>query len=177
MARPNLAQSFIPVIGPAWEAAADLQEGDYAGAAFNGAMAVVDVLPVGVAAKGARAAARGIDVMKKGSADAARKKMKARGFVPKGHEVHHTIPLRGANRNAQDPRNNFALLKVLPREQHRRLHGGWHDEPRYDPIRRVWYGTTDWQKAVPIGVGGKLADGWENLTQPFQPPAKRRGGR
>lgn len=26
--RPTLAQSFIPVVGPAWEAAADLQEGD-----------------------------------------------------------------------------------------------------------------------------------------------------
>jgi hypothetical protein len=44
--RPNLAESFIPVIGPAWEAAADLQEGNYGAAAFNGAMAVADALPV-----------------------------------------------------------------------------------------------------------------------------------
>lgn len=31
--RPNLAESFIPVVGPAWEAAADLQDGNYGGAA------------------------------------------------------------------------------------------------------------------------------------------------
>jgi hypothetical protein len=58
--RPNLAQSFIPVVGPAWEAAADLQDGNYAGAAFNGAMAVADVLPIGVAAKGLNAAGRAL---------------------------------------------------------------------------------------------------------------------
>src|SRR5687767_5406110 len=71
--RPTLAQSFIPVVGPAWEAVADLQEGDYGGAAFNGAMAVADVLPVGVIAKGARAATKGVGILKKGSvtADAA----------------------------------------------------------------------------------------------------------
>ncbi len=26
--RPNLAESFIPVVGPAWEATADLQDGN-----------------------------------------------------------------------------------------------------------------------------------------------------
>lgn len=58
--RPNLAQSFIPVVGPAWEAVADLQDGNYGGAAFNGLMAVGDVLPVGAAVKGLRAASKGI---------------------------------------------------------------------------------------------------------------------
>ena len=33
-----MAQSFIPVVGPAWEAAGDLQDGDYGGAAFNTAL-------------------------------------------------------------------------------------------------------------------------------------------
>lgn len=44
--RPNTAQTFVPVVGPAWEAIADLQDGDYGGAAFNGAMAAADALPV-----------------------------------------------------------------------------------------------------------------------------------
>lgn len=75
------------MIGPAWEAAADLQDGDYAGAAFNGAMAVADALPVGVAAKGIRAASKGVGVLKKGSvtANAAAKQLKARGVVKPGY--------------------------------------------------------------------------------------------
>jgi hypothetical protein len=170
--RPNLAESFIPVVGPAWEAAADLQDGNYAGAAFNGAMAVADALPVGVAVKGLRAASKGAGILKKGSvtANAAAKQLKARGFVKTGEEVHHTIPLNGTSRTAQDPRNHYALLKVLPKEQHRRLTGSWSGNPRYDPIRRIWYGATDWQKAVPTAVAGSVADAWENLTQPFSPP-------
>jgi hypothetical protein len=174
--RPNLAQSFIPIVGPAWEAAADLQDGNYAGAAFNGAMAIADALPVGVVVKGVNAARKGVTVLKKGSvtANAAAKQLKARGRVKPGHEVHHTVALNGKSRTAQDPRNHYALLKVLPKEQHRRLTGSWNGKPRYDPIRRVWYGTTDWQKAVPTGVAGYAADAVENLIQPFSAPSKDR---
>lgn len=174
--RPNLAESFIPVVGPAWEAVADLQDGNYAGAAFNGAMAVADVLPVGVAIKGVNAARKGVGVLKKGSvtANAAAKQLKARGFVKPGHEVHHTVALNGKSRTAQDPRNHFALLKVLPKEQHRRLTGSWNGKPKYDPVRRIWYGTTDWQKAVPAGVAGYAADAWENLAEPFSSSSDRR---
>lgn len=178
--RPNLAQSFIPVVGPAWEAAADLQDGNYGGAAFNGAMAVADALPVGVAVKGLNAARKGIKVFKEGSvsANAAAKQMRKAGLAKKGDEIHHTVPLKGTSRTAQDPRNHYALLKALPQEQHRRLTGSWNGKPRYDPIRRVWYGTTDWQKAVPTGLAGYAADTWENLTRPFGPsgsaPPKRR---
>jgi hypothetical protein len=178
MARPNLAESFIPVVGPAWEAAADLQDGNYAGAAFNGAMAVPDALPVGVAAKGLKAASKGIGILKEGSvtADAARKVLRRVGMAKPGQEIHHTVPLNGRGRNVQDWRNHYAFLKPLPKEQHRRLTGSWMGKPEYDPIRKVWYGTTDWMKAVPTGVAGYAADAWENLTQPFQspPPAKPR---
>jgi hypothetical protein len=55
-------------------------------------------------------------------------------------------------------------------EQHRRLTGSWMGKPRYDPIRRIWYGTTDWQKAIPTGLAGYAADAWENVTHPFGPP-------
>ena len=37
----------------------------------------------------------------------------------------------------------------------------------FDPIRKIWYGTTDWQKAVPTGISGYAADAWENFTHPF----------
>jgi hypothetical protein len=171
--RPNLAQSFIPVVGPAWEAAADLQDGNYAGAAFNGAMAVADALPVGVAVKGIRAARKGVGVLKEGSltANAAASRLRDWGIAKKGEQIHHTIPLNGISRKEQNWRNHYALLKVLPEETHQRLTRSWNGKPRFDPIRRVWYGTTDWQKAVPVGLGGYAADALENVTRPFSPPA------
>lgn len=169
--RPNTVQSFIPVIGPAWEAAADLQEGNYTGAAFNGAMAVADALPVGVAAKGIKAASKGVTVLKKGSltANAARSRLRDWGIAKRGEEIHHTVPLSGIGRGEQNWRNHYALLKVLPTETHQRLTRTWNGRPRFDPVRRVWYGTTDWQKAVPTGVAAYAADAWENVTRPFSP--------
>lgn len=165
--RPTLAQSFIPVVGPAWEAVADVQDGDYASAAFNGAMAVADMLPIGVAAKGARAASRGVGMLKNGSvtANAAQKMLKARGVVKPGYEVHHTIPLNGTGRTVQDPRNHFMFLKPLPQDQHRRLTGSWQGKPRYDPVRRVWYGTTDWMKAFPTAATANGLDAVENVDR------------
>lgn len=178
--RPNLAQSFIPVVGPAWEAVADLQDGNYGGAAFNGLMAVGDVLPVGFAVKGLKAASKGIGAFKKGSvtAGAAANKIRRVGLAGKGEEIHHTIPLNGTSRSAQDWRNHYALLKVLPVEQHRRLTGSWMGKPRYDPIRRVWYGTTDWMKAAPTGLASYAADALENHRRASdgsgKPPSPRR---
>lgn len=171
--RPSAAQSLIPIVGSAWEAAADLQDGNYGGAAFNGAMAVAEVLPIGVVAKGVNAARRGVGVLKTGSvtADAARKQLRAKGFAKPGQEIHHTIPLKGLGRNVQDPRNHYAVLKVLPIEQHRRLTGSWQGKPRYDPIRRVWYGTTDWMKAVPTALGAWGGDRVEDAVR--KPSASR----
>lgn len=171
--RPNLAESFIPVIGPAWEAAADLQDGNYGGAVFNGAMAVADALPFGVAVKGLKAASRGVTLLKKGSvsANAAAKALRRMGEAAAGQEIHHTIPLNGASRTAQDWRNHYAFLKVLPTEVHRRLTGSWHGAARYNAMQRFWHGTTDWMKALPTGIAGYAADSWEDLTQPFLPSA------
>lgn len=106
-------------------------------------------------------------VLKDGSvtASAAAKSLRRKGIAKPGQEIHHTVPLNGKSRTAQDPRNHYALLKVLPKEQHRRLTGSWQGKPKYDPVRRVWYSTTDWQKAAPVGVAGYTADGAENLTK------------
>jgi len=178
--RPNLAESFFPVVGPAWEAVGDLQDQNYAGAAFNGAMAVADALPIVVAAKGVRMATKGVGILKNGSAsaNAAAKQLRKLGVANKGEEIHHAVALNGTSRTAQDWRNHYAFLKVLPKEVHRRLTGSWNGKPMYDPIRRIWYGTTDWMKAVPTGLAGYGADAVENLTHPFDPtptpPAKLR---
>jgi hypothetical protein len=172
--RPELAESFFPVVGPAWEAVADLQDGNYAGAGFNTLMAAADVLPGGVVVKGLKAASKGVGIFKKGSltSGAAIKQYRNRlGIVGREWEVHHTAPLDGIARGAQNWRNHFVFLKPLPQEIHRRLHGSWNGKPKYDPIRRIWYGTTDWQKAVPTGIAGYAADAWENLTEPFSEPS------
>lgn len=174
---PGLVESFIPVVGPAWEAAYDLQEGDYAGAALNGAMAVADVLPIGVAAKGARYATKGVTALRTGgrsvSAEAIRKHIAAKGLKKPGTELHHTIPLNGKSRSAQDWRNHPMFLKQLPIEQHRRLTGSWAGKPKYDPIRKIWYGTTDWQKVAPTYVVTSTVDAAEAQRSP-PPAAKRR---
>jgi hypothetical protein len=143
-------------------------------------MAVGDALPAGAIVKGARAASKGIGILKTGSvtANAAGKQIRKAGLAGKGEEIHHTIPLNGKSRTAQDPRNHYALLKTLPKEQHRRLTGSWEGKPRYDSVRRIWYGTTDWQKSIPTALGSYAVDGWENVTKPFGPqqpqPQRRR---
>ena len=170
--RPNLAESFIPVVGPAWEAAGDLQDGNYGGAAFNAAMAAGDALPLGAIFNGAKAAEKGIEILKKGSvsANAAAKQIRKAGLAGKGEEIHHTIPLNGTSRTAQDWRNHYAFLKTLPQETHRRLTGSWNGKPQFDPVRRIWHGTNDWQKSVPAAIGSYAADAWEHVIRPFAPP-------
>jgi len=165
--RPNTAQTLIPIIGPTWEAAADLQDGNYGGAAFNASMAILEAVPGGVvAARGARAARLGIDLMNTGSRTAASSSrvLRQAGLAGPGQEIHHTVRLNGLGRNTPDPRNDYMFLKVLPKEQHRRLTGSWAGKPRYDPVRRVWYGTTDWMKAVPITGAAVAADTAENVA-------------
>lgn len=174
--RPNTLESFIPVVGPAWEAAADLQDGNYGGAASNAAMAVGDALPVGAIVKGTRAATKGIGLVtrKSMSAGATAKRIRAAGLAGKGDEIHHTVALDGLSRSAQSWKNSPALLKTLPQETHRRLHGAWNGKPQFNPIMRAWHGTTDWQKSVPAAIGSYAADAWENVTRPFAPPPPRR---
>lgn len=174
--RPDVVESFIPIVGPAWEAAADLQDGNYGGAAFNAAMALGDALPVGAIVKGTRAASKGIGLVTKRSmsAGATAKRIRKAGLAGKGDEVHHTVALNGLSRSAQSWKNHPALLKTLPQATHRRLHGSWDNQPQFGPIRRAWHGTTDWQKAVPASIGAYATDVWENLERPFSPPPRRK---
>jgi hypothetical protein len=91
--------------------------------------------------------------------------IKKAGLTGPGKEVHHSIPLDGVGRSVQDWRNHYLFLKVLPKEVHRRLHGSWAGKPRYDPVRRIWYGTTDWQKAFPTLAASRTADSVENSSR------------
>jgi hypothetical protein len=131
---PNLAQSFIPVVGPAWEAVADLHDGNHGGALFNGGVAVADAFGAGVAAKGLKAAGLGIKALKAGSLtdNAARKAYRAAGVVGKGEEASHLFGFRGIDRQAPNWRNHYMFLKALPKETHRRLTGRWDNMERFN---------------------------------------------
>ena len=168
ISHPNTLESFIPVVGPAWEAAADLQDGNYLGAGLNTALAVADFFPAADLIKGVRAASKGIGLLKSGSvtADAARKVIRRVGLAGPGEEIHHSVPLNGLSRNAQSWKNHYPFLKTLDQEVHRRLTGSWMGKPRYDPLRRFWYGTPDWMKA-PVGVAGHVGQ----VVQHEEPPS------
>ena len=175
IARPSFGQSMIPVVGPAWEAAADLQEGNYGGALLNAGFAAAGLLPAGPALRGLHAASKGVGVLKKGSvtAGASAKSLRSKGVATPGTEIHHTVRLNGTSRSAQDWRNHYALLKVLPKAQHRRLTGRWGDLPKYNPAQRLWYGTTDWMKAVPASAASWAANLGENAIGPAKGKPER----
>lgn len=169
--RPGLGLSFVPILGPAWEAAADLQDGNYGSAAFNAAMAVGDALPIGFVLRAAKAARMGVSMIKKGAltANASAKHLRAHGLAKEGEEIHHAFRLNGIKRNVENWRNHPFALKVLPKETHRRLTGSYNGKPRYGLVGRLWHGTTDWMKTVPTAIASYGADSVENLQRQHSP--------
>jgi hypothetical protein len=167
IARPNLAQEFIPVIGPAWDAAADLQEGHYGSAAFNALMAAGDLLPAGYAVKAGKGAWELGRAMKTflPKAAAIQKKMHKIGMALPTEEVHHVFALNGLGRYVPSFKNSPLFLKVLPKEVHRRLHGRWGGRPKFGLLPQLWHGTTDWMKAGAAGIGSYATDEAQNLEQ------------
>lgn len=184
IARPGAGASLIPVIGPAWEAAADFQDGHYGSAAFNTAMAVADALPVGAAFKVWRvmkilkAANNGRPLSSLTAAQLAKLYRKA-GLKKAGEDLHHTIPLAKwdllpkATRSTPGLiRNHPALLKVMSRSNHHFAHGN----NGAGPLRQVWHGTNQLEKGVAAGGVAKGTDSAEAMTEERQPapPAARR---
>jgi len=167
IARPNLAQEFIPVVGPAWDAAADLQDGNYGSAAFNAMMALGDLLPAGYLAKAGKGTwklgrAVGTFIPK---AATIQRKMHKIGMALPTEEVHHVLPLNGLGRYVPSFKNSPMFLKVLPKEVHRRLHGRWAGKPKFGLLPQSWHGTTDWMKAGAVGIGSYTTDEAQNLEQ------------
>lgn len=177
IARPNLAEEFIPVVGPAWDAAADLQDGHYGSAAFNAAMAVGDLLPVGYGIKAGRGALKLVREMGTFAPKAAaiQRKMHKIGLALPTEDVHHVFELNGLGRYVPNWKNNPLFLKVLLRETHRRLHTSWGGKPKFGLIPRLWHGTTDWMKATAAGLGSYIAESGENLEGLFSAPSQTPG--
>ena len=177
IARPNGWEELIPVVGPAWDAAADLQDGNYGSAAFNAAMAIGDALPVGYLGKA------GMGAWKLGremgtflpKAAAIQRKLHKIGMALPTEEVHHVLALNGLGRYVPSFKNSPLFLKVLPKEAHRRLHGRWAGQPKFGLLPQLWHGTTDWMKGVAAGGVSYATDEAQNLGQWLlgQPQPKR----
>ena len=160
---PSVAESFIPVVGPAWEAASDLQQGHYGAAAFNGALAALDSFLGGEIAKGV--AKGGVYTVKEGSYawKPIRSWMEEKRFVKSGEHGHHWfIPQNGWGKGVPEwLKNQPWNIKPLDRVTHGRVHHSWKGLPRFNPAQRYWYGTPNWSKvgtAAAVGHPAAAAD-------------------
>lgn len=172
---PGPWESSIPIIGSGWEAIADFQDGNYAGAALNGAMLVAELSPLGPGLKVARLVSA-INKTRRApllaSANTQIRRIRKAANVKPGYEVHHTIPIKGAGpipattRKTEGLwRNHPANMKILPRDIHQALHNG-----QYGPVRQVWHGTNALQKA---GAASVTAMGGDAVANNLRPPPTR----
>lgn len=173
---PSDLVSLIPVYGAAREATADWHDGDYLGAAGNALLAVSDLIPAGAVAKvGVKAAVRGGAKLaaNQGVRSAARealrgvvkptgstswnalsKDLSKAGLKPKGTEGHHWGVRQSSGAVSDRVINQPANIMVLPKDKHRRLHGSWKGDPRYNPAEFIWHGSPHWAKAGAVSILG-----------------------
>ena len=178
--------AYVPVLGPAWEGAADLQDGNYAGALFNGAMLAADLSPVAPYLKAVKLLNR-IHQMKRtvllARAGTQTRRVRAIENAARKaannmeeYEVHHTIPMGGlgpipaASREAEGLwRNHPFNLKILPTEIHDAVHNGFGN-PYTDPFLKMWHGTNALQKGAAAFTAATAADAVENRAPPSGTP-------
>jgi hypothetical protein len=188
---PGLAESFIPVWGSGREALADLQDGNYLGAAFNGAMAVTDLIPAAAVGKavyrGKKLGELAAKLAEKRAAKAAAGKHVGKDAVDSwanyrrwredkkyhpGKEMHHAfIP----NRMTFIPgfiRHSDLNLTPLSREMHARIHGSFKDLPRYNRLQQYWVGTPEWAKVAKASALGHVETAREVRDRQARPAAR-----
>jgi hypothetical protein len=155
---------LIPVWGSGREAIADFQEGNYGGAALNGALAASDLFLAESAIKGL--AKGGIYIARGAAKEAAnpyawkqyvRPWMGKQGFLAKGQHGHHwLIPQNGWGKGVPDWFKNqpFNIKGMPDAVTHWRLEHRVGDLPRFNPAERSWYGTPTWAKVAAGDVVG-----------------------
>jgi hypothetical protein len=153
---PGFAESLIPVWGSGREAVADFQEGNYAGAALNGALAASDLFLAESIAKGLAKGGFYVakNVAKKAPYDwdkVVRPWMGEQGFLEAGQHGHHwAIPQNRWGKKVPDAiKNQPWNIKPMPDAiTHWRLEHRVGDLPRFNPLERYWYGTPAWSKVA-----------------------------
>ncbi len=180
------AWGYLPFVGPAWEAAYDLQEGDYAGAALNAGLLAAEVTPFAFARRSI-GLLKGINAMKRGRllASSNTQLNRVRKVVQRERDavadaerfvVHHTYPMKGAAPTSKEARrleglwrNHPLNLKILPENIHNGVHHGFGNRFT-DPFLKTWHGTNDFHKAAAAATGAVGADSWQNSTRSKEKP-------
>jgi len=150
---PGALESFVPILGSGHEALADLQEGNYRGAALNGALAVLDAVPMEAAGNAIRKGA-----WKGGSTtwNATRKWMAGRGYFEPGQHGHHWAVSQDSALARWKPGwfNQPWNIKPMPSpEIHGRIHGPYRGADQFGLLGRYWHGAPGWWKAVNADAG------------------------
>jgi hypothetical protein len=155
---PGLVESLIPVWGSGREAVADFQEGDYAGAAINGALAASDLFIAGSIAKGL--AKGGFYVVGNGARNAyawnkVRKWMQSKGALQPRQEGHHwAVPQNEWGKSFPEWfKNQPWNIKPMPEgpagaEMHGRIRHQYKGKRRFNVVERYVYGTPTWSKVT-----------------------------
>jgi hypothetical protein len=175
---PELLESLIPVWGSGREAVADFQEGDYAGAALNGALAASDLFLAGSVAKGV--AKGGLYIVNVTAKNTAKKTggrasmtnpyswdkrvrpwMGNHGYLAKGQAGHHwAIPQNGWGKGVPEwVKNQPWNIKPMPEgpagaEMHGRMTGRYKGKPKFNAVERYIYGTPAWSKTATVTAVG-----------------------
>jgi hypothetical protein len=153
---PGFAESLIPVWGSGRGAIADAQEGDYLGAAVNGALAASDLLLAKSIAEGVGKGAFYV------TRNAARNPYDwdryvrpwlgdERGMLaPRQHGHHWAIPQGGWGKTVPDwIKNQPWNIKPMPDAvTHWRIDHRVGSLPRFNPLERYWHGTPTWSKVA-----------------------------
>jgi hypothetical protein len=180
--------SLVPLYPGIRNGLADAQVGDWGAVGGDAASVAFDGASLALGGGAAEAAAKGLPWKTgKVSANAAnrmvRRKLGLAGTeAGLNKEVHHVFGLKGISRNAENWRNQFPLLKVMEKGQHRRMTGRWDGLPKFNPLQRAWYGTPTWMKAapaVPAALGDHIVGGMSaqpnTPAPPLSPPVSPSG--
>lgn len=164
------AVRYFPVAGPTIEAYEDFRDGKPLQGIGNSLLALGDGALVYTTGGVAAAVGRGTAVNAgKMTGNAIQSQLRRRGVSGPGKEVHHTFELKGLARNVENWRNHPAFVKVLPKADHRRIHGRWGDLPKFNPLQATWVGTPTWMKTLPAGLGPRTVQGVVDLLHPKTP--------
>ena len=164
MGRPHsLAESVVPYFGSGREAAADLQDGNYLGAGFNGALAASDLFLAGSIVKGLLKGGAKMSgpfawkIKPRVDEVGARQWLGANGFLEPGQAGHHWgIPQGGWGKLVPDwIKNQPWNIKPMPSSEiHGRIHGRYLGKPRFNPAEQYWRATPAWSKAATVAAVG-----------------------
>ncbi len=164
--RPSLLESAIPVVGPAWEFAADVQQKHYGHAALDAAVGLLDVPVAKAIVKGGVKvlAGKAFYVPKKERTleasynwkEKVRPWMAEANYLKPGQHGHHgLIPQNGWGKAVSNKiKNQPWNIKPMPDSvTHMKIHGLF-GHAKFNPLQRYWHGTPSWWKAANASAAG-----------------------